>query len=203
MVNKSSNIAIVILAAGASSRMGEPKQLLAWGENTLLGHAIKTVLETRIHPVYVVLGANYDSIKKEIEHLPVKILRNQEWHLGLGNSIACASREILNSETCFDGVLFVLGDQPFVTKAFLNDLIKNFEPEKKQIIVTAYKETKKGVPAIFDKTYFKDLLLLNGKDGAKQLIRDNSPFLKTIMPPFKNIDLDTQEEYLKHVFKQH
>ena len=76
MSDDTSNIAIVILAAGASKRMGSPKQLLKWGNESLLTHAINKALNVKNSEVIVVLGANHGSIQKEIEQFPITILKN-------------------------------------------------------------------------------------------------------------------------------
>jgi len=95
VANPLSNIAVVILAAGASKRMHSPKQLLSWDKNTLIAHAIETALKLEVKEVIVVLGANYQFIEQEIKHYPITILNNKDWALGLGKSLACATIYLL------------------------------------------------------------------------------------------------------------
>jgi len=85
------NITILILAAGASSRMGEAKQLLPWRDTTLLGNAISTAKTSRANEVLIVLGANADTIKAEVISKNITFLENKLWNLGLGSSISCGS----------------------------------------------------------------------------------------------------------------
>ena len=201
MNHESSNIAIVILAAGASSRMGTAKQLLRWGEDTLIRRAIHTALKVTASEVIVVLGANYNLIEKEIKDLPIIILKNKDWQLGLGKSIACAANYIINSKPQVDGILITLADQPLIDAEYLNELISAFSTEAQQIIATAYDKDKQGVPVLFDKVYFEQLSLLHDDKGAKQLLKTHPSFVKTLMPPVKNVDLDSEKDY-KALYKK-
>ena len=204
MKKTTANIAIVILAAGASSRMGSPKQLLKWGEDSLLNHAINTALNTSACEVIVVLGANHELIEKEIEYTSITILENENWNLGLGKSIGCAVNYVLKSKTKTQGVLITLADQPLIDSSFLNTIIQDFSPKEYQIIATAYDDNKNGVPVLFDKIYFEALSILSDDFGAKHLIKLHETFVKTLKAPVKNVDLDSKEDYenlLKANFK--
>jgi len=194
---QTSKIAVVILAAGASKRMGTPKQLLNWGEQSLISLAIKKALKLKTQEIIVVLGANYKRIKSEIEHFPITILNNTEWELGLGKSIATSVKYLLNKTPSVDGVLIKLVDQPFVTIAYLNALISNFSTNKNAIVATSYDNKKVGVPAIFDKIYFEKLSYLEDDFGARAIIRANESFINVLKPPVKNVDLDFKEDYEK------
>ena len=188
-------IAVLILAAGSSSRMGQPKQLLEWGNGTLLDHSIQTVLTLKSEEVIVVLGANYDRIEKGIRHLPITVLNNREWGLGLGKSIACGANYILKSTKKLDGILITLADQPHIDNNFLRELMNSFVAGKKQIVATAYEDGKQGVPVLFDVNYLEELSNLKDDKGAKSLLKAHQNLVKTVLPPTKNIDLDTQEDY--------
>lgn len=189
------NIPVIILAAGASSRMGVTKQLLKWGGDTLLTHTVQIALNLGDNEVIVVLGANYNAINKEIESFPLTVLNNKEWKQGLGKSIACGVDYIMQFNSEVDGVLIVLADQPLINTEYLNKLIQNFSPYKNQIIATSYKKGNCGVPVLFDKIYFKELSKLKDDKGAKYLLNQNESFVKTLVPPIKNVDLDSKEDY--------
>ncbi|WP_370476633.1 nucleotidyltransferase family protein [Tamlana flava] len=191
------NIPIVVLAAGASNRMGRLKQLLKWGDTTLMGHTINAALNSGVKDVFVVLGAHYITIEKSIEQESVKILVNEEWKQGLGSSISFAANYLLKSNLKIEGVLFMLADQPTITFDFLNELIQKFEPNKSQIIATDYENGKYGVPVVFDRIYLGALSKLKGDDGAKLLIKENQSLVRAIKPSKKNVDLDTIEDYNK------
>ncbi|TBN06341.1 nucleotidyltransferase family protein [Hyunsoonleella flava] len=195
-----SNIAIAILAAGASKRMGSPKQLLKWGETTLLQHSIKTCKNTVAKEVFTVLGANHEVIASGIEDESLPLVFNKEWEQGLGKSIASASKFLLNSNKIFEGILIVLADQPFVTTSFLDEMMNQFNPNSKDIIATSYNSSKCGVPVLFDKAYFKELSDLSGDDGAKSILEKHITSVQVIAPDFENTDIDTKEDY-QHIIK--
>lgn len=176
--------------------MGQPKQLLSWDGITLLQHAIKTCKKTVSKDIFVVLGAHQDAIVSKIKKASVNIVFNSEWALGLGKSIASATKFLCHSEKKIEGVLIVLADQPFVTSSFLNDMMYQFTPNSCEIIATSYKSGKSGVPVLFDKTYFPELSKLSGDDGAKLILKKHNASVKVITPDFENIDIDTKEDYL-------
>ncbi len=190
-------IVTLILAAGSSSRMGQPKQLLDWGESTLLDHAIQTALEVNTLEPMVVLGANYNRIEQKINQHSITILENKNWERGLGTSIAFGVNHILNSKLKTEGMLITLADQPFIDSDYLKLMIDNFVPNKKLIIATKYSDLKQGVPVLFDTIYFEELSKLDDDFGAKTIIEKHQAFVKTLVPPSKNADLDTPEEYKK------
>ncbi|WP_034045580.1 nucleotidyltransferase family protein [Wocania ichthyoenteri] len=195
MSKKTSNISIIILAAGASKRMGTPKQLLKWGNSTLLGNTIETALKLSVKEVIVVLGANYNAIKKEIKHYPITILNNEDWQKGLGKSLAFGVEYITSSKQKVDGILVILADQPLINAQFLNKLIDEFNKKEHPIIATSYKNKKYGVPVIFDKIYFEELLTLNDDYGAKHLLKKNKSLVKILIPELENLDLDLKADY--------
>ncbi|MBU3821666.1 nucleotidyltransferase family protein [Flavobacteriaceae bacterium XHP0103] len=195
MIDSQSNIAVVVLAAGASSRMGEPKQLLNWGQTTLLGHAINMVKSIYPQETILVLGANFELISKEIKDKTITILNNTDWQHGLGTSIAFAVQHLQNSNSKVSGVLFVLCDQPFITGDYLKQMISKFNQNTHQIIATAYVNGKQGVPVLFDACYFKDLTQLHDDFGAKALLKKHESKTVVLKPPTENVDLDTKEDY--------
>jgi molybdenum cofactor cytidylyltransferase len=191
-LSTSSNIAIVILAAGKSSRMGRAKQLLPWGKSTVLGHAIQQALAAETQDVFVVLGANHKRIEDTLAPTSAYFLINENWQNGLGTSIALAATHLLKS-TCA-GMLIVLADQPQVDTAFLNKLTQQFRPTENQIVATKY-ATKTGVPALFSRSYFEELSNLQGDRGASKIIKNSAAFVTTIAPDSELIDIDTPEAY--------
>ncbi|MCF7569412.1 nucleotidyltransferase family protein [Sabulilitoribacter arenilitoris] len=201
-MNKTSNISVVILAAGASKRMGTPKQLLKWGDSTLLSNAIETALKLQIKEVIVVLGANYNLIKKTIHHYPVTILNNKDWHNGLGKSLAFGVTHLMHSKQIVNGCLITLADQPFIKNNFLNTLIEEFNKNKYSILATSYKNKTSGVPVVFDKKYFNELVKLNSDKGAKEIINKYLSEVKNITPQLRNIDIDTLQDYEEHISKK-
>nr|WP_293300601.1 nucleotidyltransferase family protein [Allomuricauda sp.] len=187
------NISILILAAGASSRMkGKAKQLLPWKDTTLLGHAIVQAKKVS-DSVTVVLGARAEHIQNAIPNT-VESIHNSNWELGMGSSISKGVQHILKENPSPDGILIMLVDQPLLEAPYLNQLKSKFEKDLSKITATAYGE-KVGVPAIFPKHLFLELTQLSGNFGARQIIKAHKKQISVLQPEGKEIDIDTIETY--------
>jgi molybdenum cofactor cytidylyltransferase len=192
-----SKIAILIPAAGASRRLGSPKQLLKWGDSTLISHAIETAEELDQKEIVVVLGAHYDKIKSEIDNKSVQILKNEDWKNGLGSSIAVGLNYLYKSCNLYDAVLVLLTDQPLILPLYLKMMIEKFRVDESQIIATEYGNGKYGVPALFDKYYFEKLRKLTDDRGAQELIKQSAKFVTSTDINPLIADIDTEEDYNK------
>lgn len=186
-------IAILILAAGASTRMGQPKQLLPWKDTTLLGHAIQTAKSTDAIEVVTVLGANAKLIQSQIKE-EVIFIQNTAWQSGLGGSIACGTEWLLQSNIEFDGILITLADQPLIDFKYLDKLISTFSEHTDRIIASTYRN-RAGVPALFPKKYVNTLLKLDEDFGAKHLLEQEQDTIITIPAENRISDVDTEEDY--------
>lgn len=187
-------IAMVILAAGASSRMKAIKQLLPWKNTTLLGNTIEQGLASKVDTIFVILGANKDKIAPQISNYEIQIIENRNWNLGMGSSISTAIQFITNSPTHFYAVLITLADQPLLDATFYNKLINKFLTNDKSIIAT--KRLEKGsVPAIFSAKHFKILLALNQDIGAKKIMKKHQENVLLFDAQDAAIDVDTIEAY--------
>ena len=183
--------AILILAAGSSKRMGTAKQLLPYKKTTLLGWAISQAKQTKTSSIFCVLGANAANIKEKIKQHKIDIIFNTNFKNGLSSSIVAGINHLIAEN--FDAVLIMLADQPNVNSRYLNKLIITSEENPKKIIVSNYTD-KIGVPAIFPKHYFNQLVNLKGDKGASLFL--NNHVSETIkMPLFNLIDIDTKEDY--------
>lgn len=191
---KNHKIAILLLAAGGSSRMGVAKQLLPWGGTSMIGNAINQAKSSVAGEVLVVLGANFDDIEKEMAHSNVSIIRNKEWEMGLGSSIACGIDYIKQQHPEINTVLVMLADQPLIDSKYLNVLIESHIKGKKGIVATRY-GSKYGVPAIFSKFYFGVLGTLRSDHGAKELINSKPEDLIGISIEKNTMDIDTMQDY--------
>lgn len=193
-MNGKTAIAIVILAAGSSSRMGRIKQLLPWNNSCLLGNSISKCVKSKANAVYVVLGANYNEIVKEIEKEAISLIKNDSWKKGMGSSIKAALNYFEESNLNYKSVLFTLADQPFITSEYYNLMMDSFSNSDKGIIATKQGE-KSGVPAIFDSSYFPELMKLDSDYGAKNLIKAQLNDVKQIASNIDFTDIDTFEVY--------
>jgi molybdenum cofactor cytidylyltransferase len=185
---------LILLAAGGSSRMKQPKQLLRWGDSSLLQIACTTALQTECRPVIVVLGCEAETCRQEIADLPVTVVVNPEWKKGMGSSIAAGVSALERASPETSGALFLLVDQPTVTSDLLNSLVKGWSPPDLPIAATSY-DGSGGVPAIFAKTLFPELKALDPERGARALIAREISRTNLIKPGEALIDLDTPEIY--------
>jgi molybdenum cofactor cytidylyltransferase len=185
--------ALIILAAGASSRLGFPKQTLLYKGKTLLELAIEAGIKSRCNEVFVVLGANADTIEPGIKHYNVNLIHNPDWADGMASSITTAMQQV-QLNPAIRSVVIMLCDQPFVTRNVLDSLLFKQQQTGKHIIACTYKDTI-GVPAMFTHHVFDNLLFLQGHEGARKLITDHSDQLATIAFEKGGIDIDTVADY--------
>jgi molybdenum cofactor cytidylyltransferase len=187
------NIAVIILAAGSSARLGRPKQLLELGGNTLLQKSIIAALNVSKN-VIVVLGANEQLIRPTISGFPIEIVLNENFAAGMSSSIR-TGMSVLENINC-EAVLLMLCDQPFVDALLLERMISVFEKSELPIVAAEY-EGKVGVPAIFDISFFQTLKILEGQKGAKVLIINNLEKVERVVFEKGKIDIDTEEDWAR------
>jgi molybdenum cofactor cytidylyltransferase len=186
--------AIIILAAGSSSRFGYPKQLVKHNSISLIRHALAEASKSS-EQVLVVLGANFELIKNEIGDYPASLLvNNPDWEEGMSSSIRCGLSELLKKDPLIDAVIFMVCDQPFADASLLAGLVAKYKEGNKAIIASAYKDTI-GTPVLFDKAYFPVLLELKGQSGAKKIITENIDAVAPVPFPLGYVDIDTKEDY--------
>lgn len=196
---KNMRIATLILAAGSSTRMGKAKQLLALGNTTLLGKVIENVIQIPNNHVFCVLGANATRIKESIQNYSIATILNNDYEKGLSTSITCGIGVI--SKLAFDAVIIVLGDQPNVSSEYLKHLIEIGHKKKNHIITSNY-HGRNGVPALFPKKYFKNLVELEGDKGASKLLNSNDFPIFTMKDDVDLFDVDTITDYNKLITKK-
>lgn len=185
---------LVILAAGASTRLGEPKQLLSFEGQTLLQRAIQAALASGCAPIAVVLGAKAAELLQALAGAPVTVVQNPAWEEGMALSIRCGLRTLLHANPELSGCIFMVCDQPFAVAAVLKKLVQARQDGANGIVASAYKDTL-GTPVLFDKKYFPELLALRGQEGAKKLIIQHSSDVTQIAFAAGAIDIDTAADY--------
>ena len=193
-------IGIILLAAGASRRMGSPKQLLKINNQTLIERAINVTQALDNQQTVVVLGANAEKIKRYI--LPqanLAVIINEDWQQGMGTTLKAGLEFLLAQKQKISGVIVLVCDQPYLTTQKLQELIDLHQTTKAAIIATEYKGIK-GVPTLFDSSIFPKLLTLNKDEGARKIIKNYKGEIMTVDFPEGIFDLDTPaayEEFLK------
>ncbi|MCB0560933.1 MAG: nucleotidyltransferase family protein [Lewinellaceae bacterium] len=199
MPAKTNKTAIVLLAAGASTRMGKAKQLLRYQGESLLLRSLRIALETPFYPVCIVLGARAEEMEAELAYerdsRDTLIVYNSAWASGMGSSVAIGMEALLRAQPELEAVFFILVDQPYLAAAHLINLKQQLDaaPEKMGA-ASAYEHTL-GVPALFRKALFPELLQLHGQKGAKPVIEKYRGQLLAVPFPQGRIDLDTPEDW--------
>lgn len=184
---------ILILAAGNSSRLGEPKQLLNFKGKSLLLHVTQQALEVT-KSVVVVTGSNHHQIKKEIENLKAVIIENTNWNEGMASSINVGLNQILTLFPNIESCIISVCDQPFIEASVFTELISKQKESQNGIVASQYSEIL-GTPVLFTKKYFEDLLSLSGQEGAKKLLQKFKNDIAEINFEKGAIDIDTEDDY--------
>jgi len=187
-------IGAVILAAGGSSRFGQPKQLLPFRGETLIRTIIDAACEAGCSPVVVVIGSNGETIHPEVAHANVLEVRNTNWQRGIGSSIRIGVQTLIDQVPDVAAVLLLVCDQPAVDERVIEGLFATREATKKDIVASSYADTA-GVPAIFNRSLFKELLAIGDESGAKSIILQNPGRVAQFAFPEGAIDIDTWEDW--------
>ena len=192
---KANDYGIVLLAAGSSSRLGSPKQLLVLEGLTLIKRAALTALEIT-SKVIVVTGAHSEKVQAELQTLPLTFSQNEAFKEGIASSIRVGLKILLEKYKDIEGVIFLVCDQPYLTADIINQLVNAANTSEKGIVACSYGNSL-GIPALFKKKHFQELLELRGDVGAKKLIINHSNDVVAIPFPKGDIDIDTMEEWHK------
>jgi molybdenum cofactor cytidylyltransferase len=187
-------IAIIILAAGASTRLGAPKQLLRYKSQPLLRFICEIALQSKAHSVYVVLGSQSALIKEKVADMSLTIIENSNWLRGISTSIQTGIQAL--PETV-DAALMLSCDQPEVTPTLLDHIIETYITNRIKIIACRYGNTI-GIPALYDRSIFPELCALKGDHGAKSLILAHRDTMITVDFPLGVYDIDTQDDLTEY-----
>jgi molybdenum cofactor cytidylyltransferase len=174
--------------------MGCPKQQLAYQGKTLLQHAIDMALHSDCSPVIVVLGAHAMVISPEIPGDRVSIVENPHWEEGMASSIRAGVTALQQKAPQATEVIFMVCDQPYIDTAHLNNLVRQKLDTGKGIVASYYNDTM-GVPVLFDRSFFPDLLALKGEEGAKKLVYQYEQEVAAVPFPLASVDIDTLADY--------
>lgn len=189
--------AVLVLAAGESRRMGAPKQLLPFGNSTLLESGLHLLTTSHLGPVHCVLGAHFEKVRSSIPSLPtLKVVYNPDWQKGMGSSIAAGVKAVQEAEKDVERILVVLADQPFIPQSHLKQLLEKSAAHPGFIVGTQYQE-RVGVPAVFPRQDFHRLTGLNEAVGARKLIQSAEKVVSVAASEEWLFDIDHPEDYKK------
>lgn len=187
------HVAAIVLAAGGSSRLGAPKQLVLFRGSPLVRHAVIAAAGSGAHPVIVVLGAQSEQVAAAVRGAAgVVSVVNERWREGLASSIAAGVREAARIDPECDGVLITVADQPLVDRLALRRLLEAFGSGPR-VVASAYSDTI-GVPALIGREHFGELLELTGDAGAGVWLRTSGAKVHRVRLPDAAIDIDSVED---------
>ena len=191
--NNGQKIGAILLAAGGSSRLGQPKQLLNFKGKTLIRRAAETLVESECELIIVVLGAEIERSTVELNGLNVAISINQNWQNGMSSSIISGLESLLKIEPDLDAAVITLCDQPHVKYADINELITAYTETQRPIAAARFGDII-GVPALFSNAIFSELRQINGDKGARDLIHHHTDIVEPVAIEKAVIDIDTLDD---------
>jgi len=189
-------IAAVVLAAGGSARFGEPKHLIPLRGKSLVRRITDAARGAGCSPIVVVIGSDDEKVRHELGHAGVVIVQNRQWQRGIGSSIRCGIQELINSSPEVEAGVLLVCDQPAVDARVIGCLIALRETTGKSIVASSYADTL-GVPALFDRCIFDELLSLRDEEGAKSIVLRSRDRVASFPFPEGEMDIDTSEDWKK------
>ena len=212
-----SHIAAVILAAGESSRLGQPKQLIQFRGKTMVRRVVDAASEAGCQPILVVVGNTTqaphlhsprsprgetrqdeievaDAISSELKNTGATIIANPNWKCGIGTSIRAGVQRLIDTASGVEATVLLACDQPFVDRAVIDGLVTLRHQTGKPMVAATYAGTL-GVPALFDQSLLPELLRLDDSAGAKSIILSNPDQVAGFPFPEGKIDIDTAEDW--------
>jgi molybdenum cofactor cytidylyltransferase len=187
-------IGALILAAGGSLRLGEPKQFLVYRGKSLLRRAADAAEGAGCLPIVVVAGRDRARVSEEIGGSRIQVVENPDWQRGVGVSIRVGMKALLEEAPSLGAVVIMVCDQPFAGPEEIAALALRYGEQPGRIVASRYKGTL-GVPAVFDRFYFPELQNLSDEQGAKPLFALHREALIPVPFPEGGIDIDTPEDY--------
>lgn len=180
---------VIVLAAGASTRLGRPKQSLPYGGSTLLGHVVGEALAARLGPVLVVLGAHPQELPPGALAVP-----NPGWQEGMASSIRAGLAALAEGWPSVAAALLLTCDQPAVSAPLLQQMASLWREEGAPVVACQYAGTV-GVPALFDRRLWPELMALQGDRGAKAVLVRHRQGARLLPFPEGALDIDTPEDW--------
>jgi molybdenum cofactor cytidylyltransferase len=182
-------VSAVVLAAGASSRMGEQKLLLPLGDESIIRRTVRQVCDTGVDEVLVIVGHEHERIVKELEGLPIRHALNERYREGMGTSFRTAVEHLGGSSAA----MFALADQPFVSTKEYRQVIDTFLERSPAIVSVRYGDVT-APPHMFDKALFPELAQL--VHGARPVLERHTDRRVVLQFPAELLqDIDTPEDY--------
>ncbi len=174
--------------------MGRVKQLLPYGDRTFVSHSVQQAIDAGFGPIVVVVGAEAAAIRAAVAAQPVEIAHNDQWHLGMGSSIATGVQQLQEVAPNSAAIAILLADQPLVNADHLKEMRRLLYTGRAPIVAAEYNGTL-GVPALFKRELFTTLSALPPQAGARHLLRDSGLAVTPFPLTEAATDIDTPEDF--------
>ncbi len=186
-------IAAVVLAGGSSARMGKTKQTLPVGGVAMLERVLRTLRQSDVGEVVVVLGDRADEVRRKVSFMREKVVLNPRYADGLSGSLKTGVRSV---DPRAEAAIIVLGDQPLVTRQTIDAMVEAYRRSRAPVVAPFYRG-RRGNPVLFDRSLFPELLKMEGDVGAKSVVDSNASRLLRVEVDDRGvlIDVDTPEDY--------
>ena len=189
-------ISAILLAAGQSKRMGQPKMLLPWGKSTVIEQVITTFLKAGLEDVIVVTGGAREPVERILSRYPVRTVHNPNYPTGeMLSSIQCALRTMPDQS---QATLIGLGDQPQIQGEIVRSICEMFRRRKSKLIVPSF-ELRRGHPWLVARPLWNEILALEPPDSPRDFLNRHAPDIDYLNVDTDSVlaDLDTPEDYQK------
>lgn len=188
-------VAAIVLAAGASTRMGQSKQLLPVGGQPMVRKVTAAACESELAQVVVVVGAHADAVRLALTGLPVDIVFNDSWAEGMSTSMRAGLSALTSG---IQAVLIVLADQPGLTPDLLDTLVARYHASRAAIVAPFY-QGQRGNPVLFDRSLLGELKATRGDQGGRMLILQHERDVERVEvdDPSVLLDVDNRQDYEK------
>jgi len=184
-------VAGIILAAGASTRLGQPKQLLPWRGQPVIRHVAQTALSAGLDPVVVVTGALGEPIRQALAGLAIQVVHNPAWAEGQSTSVRCGLQALPDAA---GAVVILLADQPQVPVTLVGKLVEIYRSQPVEIVAPQVQD-RRANPVLFDRSVFADLLALQGDTGGRAVFSRHAVTWLPWLDESLLLDIDTWEDY--------
>jgi molybdenum cofactor cytidylyltransferase len=180
-----------VLAAGGSTRLGQPKQLVRYQGSTLLARAVSAAVAAGCTPVLAIIGANAPRMRKELHGLAIEVVENVKWREGMSTSIRATLDALAGREV--DALLFLTCDQPHVTEGLLRTLVDTMRSSGCPAVACSYAGGV-GVPALFGRELHGELRALVADRGAHAILERHRDRIAVVPFPLGAVDVDSAED---------
>lgn len=189
----------IILAAGDSSRLGQPKQLLSVGEENLIQRAVRVGLDSQVTPLVVVLGAGAPFIRPHLTTFSVQMIINRDWQDGIGTSVRVGLRALQQLAPNLRAALVMTCDQPKVSATVLQQIVDTYLETKKPVVASRYQDDLHadafGLPALFDQVTFDALYGLDDDQDPRDVLRQYLSETVFLPCPDGACDINLPDDY--------